>query len=110
MMKQSKRLNGHLKPEHKQTTNSTTMAPTTNTDSQAPTISIVNGIRVLLLYCIGSVNEQLKGKNFRLRYFHLKESIYQRCRYEGVSVYLKLRKRDTLGRISAILYTGKKLL
>ena len=71
-MKQSKRLNGHLKPEHKQTTNSTTMAPTTNTDSQAPTICIVNGIRMLLLYCIGSGNEQLKGKNLSFKVFSLK--------------------------------------
>ena len=31
MIKQSKRLNGDLKPEYKKTTNGTTMGPTTNT-------------------------------------------------------------------------------
>ena len=37
-MKQSKGLNGDLKPEHKKTTNWATMSLTTDTDSQAPTI------------------------------------------------------------------------
>ena len=37
LMKQSKGPNGDLKPEHKKNTNRTTMSPTTDTVSQAPT-------------------------------------------------------------------------
>ena len=37
-MKQNNGLNGDLKPENKKTTNSTTVGPTTDIDSQAPTI------------------------------------------------------------------------
>ena len=37
-MKQSKGLNGDLKPEHKLITNRTTMSPTTDIDIQASTI------------------------------------------------------------------------
>ena len=36
-MKQSKGLNGYLKPEQKKTTNSTTMSPNTDIYSQEPT-------------------------------------------------------------------------
>ena len=35
-MKQSKGLDGDLKPEHKKSTNRTTTGPTQNSDSQAP--------------------------------------------------------------------------
>ena len=38
VMKQSKELNGDLKPGHKKTTNRTTMSPTTGIGSRAPTI------------------------------------------------------------------------
>ena len=38
MMKQSKGLNGDLKPEHKNTTNKNAIDPIADTDSQAPTI------------------------------------------------------------------------
>ena len=38
VMKQSRGLNGDLKPEHKKTTNRTSMSPTTDFDSQASTI------------------------------------------------------------------------
>ena len=37
-MKQSKGLNDGLKQEHKKTKNSTTMSPTTDIDSQTPTV------------------------------------------------------------------------
>ena len=38
VMKQSKRHPDDLKPEHKKTTNRTTMSPTTDIDSQASTV------------------------------------------------------------------------
>ena len=37
-MKQSKRLNGDLKPEHKKTTNRTMMSQNRDIDNQAPAI------------------------------------------------------------------------
>ena len=37
-MKQSKGPNGNMKPEHKKNTNRTMLNPTTDIDSQAPTI------------------------------------------------------------------------
>ena len=37
-MKQSKGMNGDLKPEYKKTTNRTTITPTTDIDSQASTM------------------------------------------------------------------------